>query len=383
MIMYRNFEIDFKQIGIEGKSFISSTGGYIKEREEDFVVIEIPKEIERAPDGEYTYFTLVKKGWTTMQAIAKIAKRCHISWKRFSFAGTKDRNGVTTQLVCVKGVKEESLKKIKIKDIEIRDIFYSNHKLTLGDLYGNRFVITVRDYAAKNIKEVLSDFSEFVQLGIPNYFGEQRFGIQRPNNHIVGKLILMERYEDAIKEILAQSYPMEGEESRKAREFLMENWKDWKEAYNRFPKYMNIERMILYHLMRHPNDYVNSLRRLPKNISKIFVYSYQSYIFNRSLSLMKKRGLLWDFELELVGYDSELKGIGSSVVEEILEEEGITKSDFRVASYPEISCRGSKRRTLVFPKEFKVESLRRKSYTVSFILPKGSYATVVMRELIH
>jgi len=64
--------------------------------------------------------------------------------------------------------------------------------------------------------------------------------------------------------LLATSYPLEGEESRKARDFLKENWKNWKQAFNLFPKYLNVEKLILHHLVSHPNDYVNALRKLPK-----------------------------------------------------------------------------------------------------------------------
>ncbi|MBN1923231.1 MAG: tRNA pseudouridine(13) synthase TruD [Nanoarchaeota archaeon] len=379
--MYRNLEFDFKTVGITGKLFPYSTKGFIKDSSEDFIVKEIPFDVKRDENGRNTFFTLVKNNWTTMQAINKIARLCHVSWKRFSFAGTKDKNAVTKQLVCVKGVSVETLKALKIKDIEIEDVFKSNEVLNLGSLEGNEFTIRVNDYACKNINEVLNEFKDFIKQGLPNYFAEQRFGIQRPNNHLIGKMILREEYEKALKELLAESYPLEGEDSRKARDYLKHNWGSWKEAFNNFPKYLNVERIIINHLINHPNDYVNALRKLPKNISKIFVYAYQSYIFNISLSEMIRKKLLSDFELELPGYDSKLDKLGGAVVEEILEKEKVKLSDFRVSSYPEISCRGTKRKTIIYPKDFRVNTVKPKNYSVSFTLPKGSYATIVMREL--
>jgi len=381
--MYRRYDFDYSIIGITGKLFPYSTKGFIKDSPSDFKVIEDACRKKKEENGKYTYFTLVKNDWTTSNALNKIAGYCHVSWKRFNFAGTKDKHAVTQQLISVKGVNAETLKKLKIKDLELKDFFQSNEELKLGELYGNKFIVKVNDYESKNAKGVLEKFEEFIRNGVPNYYGEQRFGIQRPDNHLIGKLIIREDYENALKELLAQTYPQEGEVSANARNYLMNNWGKWEEAYNKFPKYLRIERIILHHLIKHPNDYVNAIRKLPKNIAKIFVYAYQSYIFNNAVSEMIKRGLLTSFELELPGYDSDMNKIGGAIIEEILEKEGVKLSDFKVTSYPEISCRGTKRNTLIFPEEFITEKIAKNNYTISFKLPKSSYATIVLRELIQ
>jgi len=380
--MYRNYPLDFEKIGITNKRFQHSTKGFIKDSSKDFIVTEesIQKPINEK--GNLTYFTLKKENWTTMQALSKIASYCHVSWKRFNFAGTKDKNAITKQLICVKGISPEILKKLKIKDLELSNFFRSDEIIRIGDLKGNNFTITVNDYDCKNIKKILEEFGEYLKKGIPNYFGEQRFGIQRPDNHLIGKLILQEDYEQALKELLANSSELEGQDSKTARDFLKENWKDWKQAYDKFPKYLNVERMIIQHLISHNNDYVNALRKLPKNIAKIFVYAYQSYLFNLSLSYLVEKNMLTPFELTLPGYDTDLKELGGAVLEKIMKMEKVNLSDFKVSSYPEISCRGTRRATMIYPENYKIEKITKKSYTISFSLPKGSYATVVMRELI-
>lgn len=380
--MYRKFNVDFEKIGITNKRFKYSTKGYIKDSPNDFIVKEIMLSKKKKEKGIYTYFTLKKTNWTTMQSLHKIARLCHVSWKRFLFAGTKDKHAITSQQVCVKGIKEETLKKLKIKDIELSNFFESDERINLGDLQGNTFVVTVNDYECKNIKEILKNFGEYVVKGIPNFFAEQRFGIQRPNNHIIGKLILQEKYELALKELLAESYVQESETSRKSRNFLKNNWGKFKEAYDLFPKYLNVERIILHYLISYPSDFVNAFRKLPKNISKIFVYSFQSYIFNLTLSYLIEKGLLSDFELMIPGHSSDLKEIGGAVMEKILEKEKMSLSDFKVSSYPEISSRGTKRRTLIYPTNFKIVKITKQSYTIEFTLPKGSYATLILRELI-
>jgi tRNA pseudouridine13 synthase len=379
--MYKDFSINYGDFGIKARQFDNPTKGFIKEKFEDFIVREIMKKPIKK-QGAYTYFILKKKNWTTMDAINSIAKHCHTSWKRFAFAGTKDRSAITEQLVSAKGVSEEALKGVKIKDIELRDFFANDEPLRLGNLIGNEFIVTVRNYECKDIKKSLKDFKELCEKGFLNFFGEQRFGIQRPNNHFIGKSILRENYEEALKELLAKTYEQEGEESGKARQYLWDNWKDWAGALEKFPKYLTIERMVLNHLAKYPNDYVNSIRRLPKNIAKILVYSYQSYLFNLALSELYEKGLISDFELILPGHESDLKSMGAAVYEKILQAENITLSDFKVASYPEISSRGAMRKTLIYPKNFKIIEIKKDYYTISFELEKSSYATIILRELV-
>ena len=217
--------------------------------------------------GGYSYFTLKKTNWTTMDALNAIAKACHTSWKRFGFAGTKDKSAITEQLISAKGISIEELKKVKIRDLELKDFFQSDEPLRLGDLSANEFTITVRNYESKDAKKSLEEFKKLCDKGLLNYFGEQRFGIQRPNNHIVGKNILLQNYEEALKELLAKTYEQEGIQSAKARQYLSNNWKDWKGALEIFPKYLTIERMILS-LGKIPNDYINSIRKLPKTLPK-------------------------------------------------------------------------------------------------------------------
>ncbi len=381
--MYNDLVIDYLRIGVE-TSFIKNppTGGIIKQEPEDFTVSEISRDYERKDEGKYTHCILEKKDWSTINAVKKIARACHISWKRISFAGTKDKNALTRQRISIKNVSIETLKKIRIKDINLSDFYYSDERINIGDLKGNSFVIRVRDYECKKVRRVLEDFiNESGIKGIPNFFGEQRFGT-RQNNHLIGKHILKEEYEKAMFELLTKTSVNETQEARDARNFLKNNWKDWKNALLKFPKYLRIELTLLEHLNKHSNDYVNAFRKLPRNLAKIFIYSYQSYLFNMTISELINNELLTSFELEIPGYNSELKSIGSSVMDEIMKKENVRAEDFKVSSYPEISCTGTKRKTVFFPKDFKIEEITNNDYVISFSAPSAVYATILLKEMI-
>ncbi|MEM1872827.1 MAG: tRNA pseudouridine(13) synthase TruD, partial [Candidatus Nezhaarchaeales archaeon] len=120
----------------------------------------------------------------------------------------------------------------------------------------------------------------------------QRFGINRPNTHIVGKLLIKGDYEKAVMEILATPYPHEPKSHREARTFLAETM-DFKRALKKFPKSLIFERQMIKWLVKRPNDYLGSLRVLPKYLLTLHVDAYLSYIFNKALSeRLRKLGSL-------------------------------------------------------------------------------------------
>ena len=116
----------------------------IKQLPEDFIVEEVSN-IKIQNDGIYTYFSLKKKDYTTNKAIAQIANSLNIEPKRFSFAGLKDKQAITTQICSVKGISKEQLEKIQLKDIELKYLGKGPTPISMGDLEGNNFTITVRN----------------------------------------------------------------------------------------------------------------------------------------------------------------------------------------------------------------------------------------------
>ena len=88
-----------------------------------------------------------------------------------------------------------------------------------------------------------------------------------------------------------------------------------------------------------------------------------------------------DFELILPGYESDLKN-GLCNHERILNDENISLTDFKVSSYPEISCKGGLRKALTYPKNFKIIEIKKDYYTISFELEKSAYATMILKELV-
>ncbi len=372
----------------------------IKKDAEHFVVEEISEfglisrnvdcGIFKETEGKFTWFVLKKKNWPTDKAIRAIAKYLRVSHKRFNWAGTKDKKAITTQLCSAFALDKERLLSVKIKDIEIPCAFTMPDKIKLGSLKGNRFHISMN-------KEHYEHFESNLVGLFPNYYGMQRFGI-RKHSHKIGYYFLKEEYEEAMYLFLTDTSYEINPKAVDARNKLKEHL-DFKKAFEEFPKHLYLERMLLNHLKDHPRDYVNAFRKLPRATLLTFVHAFQSYVFNQEISIrFKEQG--YEIKKEeneyyvkkdkfgfpvvneksdkgefvagnVVGYESEL----NSYEEEILEKYSVSKSDFKIASFPEVSVKGA-RRVLLSP----IINPKFNEGFLSFSLQAGSYATTMLNN---
>lgn len=381
-----------KEVGI--KTYRSKTpgiGGKIKEKYEDFLVEEIlpsrrvlkkdnlPSLKKDAGDsGDQTHAILQKRNYSTMRAIKRVADHLRVSRKRVGYAGTKDKRAVSTQRISIWNVSPSSCD-FDLKDLSVKNPVSSDSRINLGDLYGNRFTVCIRgvDLSRKEAGERVASIADELKTGFPNFFGLQRFGKQRPITHLVGKAIIRDDLEKAVMIYLAKSFPDESEGAQRARDELAET-RDFKKALRCFPKRLGYEKAMLNHLVKREDDFYGALKQLPRGLRIMFVHAYQSYIFNNALSMYLKKGIPVE-RLPLVGYDSGV----DEASELILREENVSQSDFK-SRYPEFSSAGTMRDAVVFFDEFHILDTGGVDGCVDvvlrFSLPKGCYATCLLRE---
>jgi len=433
-----------KLLGLEAYiTETSGIGGVIRKNIEDFIVKEITLDGKVCSHetkindiaGEYTCFILEKRGIDTLTAFRIIARYFRVSSKSFSAAGLKDAKAITFQIACTDSISPDELRKFKDEGnkVFIHDIFTLPFKVKPGMLYGNLFEITIRNLKVDNSEFVRKSIEKIYEEildsgGVPNYYGYQRFGTIRPNTHIVGKYILSKKFEEAVKEILLRVYPYESPKSKEARRFLAETW-NLEKALELFPKRLHHERKLLYYLIKHKDDYIGALRSLPIQVRRLYIGAYQAYLFNKVLSrrLLKEflpkdvlpgdivillenkesikiKGVLRVSEgmtneigklvetgkaciaHNVFGYKSIIShGIPGEIELEVLEEEGISIDDFKLKHMPEVASQGSLRAISFYPINFEYRLLYPEDDVLAiftkFILKKGIYATVFLREL--
>jgi tRNA pseudouridine13 synthase len=357
-----------------------------KQIPEDFIVeelIEIPALKEK---GSQTYFWLIKRNWTTEAAIRAIAKKCGVSQRRFKFAGSKDKFALTKQLISAFKVPKEKLEKVKLKGIRIEFVGFGDVPISLGTLKGNKFEITIRNLSQKEVVNLKKNLRYIRKFGFRNYFGEQRFG--KGNTHIVGKHILKGALEEAVKEIICFTGEKESKKFVQFREKARKLWGNWGELVKLVPRNLHLELSLLRWLAKpqNKNDFAGALRTLPKHIRKLYVNAYQSWLWNTALSSLKR---VSKTKLPLPGYKTKLgKDSFSLALKSLLKKDGLTLANFKCARMPELAVEGENRKAIVKPKRIKINALEndelnkgRKKVKLTFELPRGSYATVLLESL--
>jgi tRNA pseudouridine13 synthase len=383
----------------------------------------------------YLLCMLVKRRWDTFVAIKNIAEQLGIDQTRIHIAGIKDAKAITAQHITIENVTMEEAEKISIKDIEVRPVGYFRDELSQFYLLGNRFTITVKAVkpAESTIKKCLSETMLELEAagGIPNFFGHQRFGTTRAVTHLVGKAIVNGDFRQAAMLFLANPSPHEHPDSRRVREELQSS-QDFSKALQTYPKQLRFERLMLRYLADEPDDFVGAFRQLPFKLQMLFVQAYQSYLFNQFLSERIAKGFHWNaaevgdyvvsvehsglpmnktgqlieagsldevndsikagrmrVALPLVGFGQRLsEGEMGQIENRILEEECVKRESFRVQEMPRISGKGELRPIVSPIRDFKLESVSHDEENVaetrvrvSFMLLRGSYATMLLREI--
>lgn len=403
------------QIGIKGySSRTKGFAGQIKQDPQDFIVEEIPKEIKRSDNGKYLILRVRLRDWDTNKFLIRLARQLGISKKRITYAGTKDKVGITTQYFCINTQKDAS--SIGIADAEVLEHFRSDEILRLGDLVGNRFEISI-EFPEDKTGLIEKIYSEVVDAGgFPNFYGIQRFGSLRTNTHKIGRSIVKGNYEEAVRlyiydpEIDEEDFRMRFGETGNASAALEE-----------FPMHLNYERTLLGYI-KETGKAEGAFERFPRNLSMLFVHAYQSYIFNLALSERMKMVERIDEIIEgdiafpideyfnmkreepikvnkfnvakiqklaaedkvraslpIFGFESEFdKGPMGEIEHKILDGEKITPEDFRVQGFPEISSKGERRIVSAKPVGFKITGKNK----IEFSLGRGIYATSLIREFL-
>lgn len=422
-----------KQLGIH--VFLTSSkglGGKIKVYPEDFIVEEqLVNGLTAAIDfnslkfdlkneGLYQLCVMVKQGLDTLTALKHISKTFKISWKKISIAGLKDANALTAQFITFKTLKLDTVKILVNGRIKIFPVKMVNEPLNSSFLLGNNFTIKIRelklpfDEAKETVKSVLREINS--AGGVPNFFGHQRFGTVRPITHIVGKYIVKRDFEKAVLTYLGSSSIYEKPETKNVREEFLETL-NFKKALKTFPAYLGYEKVMLKHLVKHPEDYIGALKRLPSRLRVLFVNAYQSFLFNECLSkrilmnlpinkllegdwVFKKSNLIkassfnlkeLNKEVELgeaflalpiFGYQSKLSnGIQGEIEKAVLEKEEVNLKNFYIGAMPEASSAGGFRAALAKVKNVNFSFEDSQTIVFKFFLDKSSYATVFLREV--
>ena len=378
---------------LKGEIFKEKEDFLVQEIEIDDSVLTIEKE-QRPPASadkkDFLIFTLVKKGTTTQDALKIISRENHLNIKRLGYLGNKDRNAVTAQRISIFKGDQQRIK-TQYNSFFLKDLEYSESGCKIGNLYGNRFTIRIRDVSDTG---ALDRFLKEAANGIPNFYGPQHFGTSATNLEI-SRDIINRDFKHAVYTFLLEDRD-ESETAKQARKALRgsfsslfsgENGSDPAEGdrvIEELPRFFSVERDILRHLLVDRNDYIGALRIIPKYFRLLILQALQAYLFNLTLSRLIVGESIPQM-VPVVGYDLDIDAAGPDTKEAItsvLEKEHFTDlSKLKINEMPEASMKTFLRNALIYPENFSYR-IDDGDVILSFDLKKGAYATVVLLELL-
>jgi tRNA pseudouridine13 synthase len=147
---------------------------------EDFVVDEVPL-YEPSGEGGHTFVRIEKRQRTTEEAVRQLARAAGVSARDIGYAGRKDRGAVTRQWISVPGLAPELAETFELDGVRVLEAIAHGHKLRTGQLRANRFQIRVRGVSDALEARAAAALQRLVATGMPNRFGAQRFGREGRN----------------------------------------------------------------------------------------------------------------------------------------------------------------------------------------------------------
>ena len=385
-------------------------GGSIRKDNEGFRVSEMIKEsvlVGLSPVKDvlhkYPLYLLEKKDIDSHHALVEIKKDLGLDLR---IMGMKDAKATTKQYASstrIANVPEQHISRTKHTFLTLKG--FTSRPVSKESLLGNEFSITIYDAKYFEVSEFRSEVEK-----VANFYGLQRFGSERLVTHLVGREIVKRNFKKAAELLLSYTTEYDSAMSREIRQKSLDS-KNYRNILKHLPKGMDIEYQLMNAFVN-GKEPISALRSISINIRRLFVHAYQAYIFNKCLSdaIVGSENLQTPcdndlcFELEspmtfgrirkfnssidretslipalrLPGYSFQSgKGRFELITKKIMDEENVTPRDFYIKEMQELSDRGGFRQALLCCRDFAYKG----SLDIYFKLPKGSYATTLLREI--
>lgn len=310
----------------------------------DFQVNEIPL-ITPSGSGEHLWMEIFKSNLNTQDLAVHLARALDIPVKNVSFAGLKDRRAQTTQWFSAWMPSKSDPKDLRIVDsAKVLQMVRHHKKLKRGKLQGNRFTLLLKNCSGLDDR-LQTSLAKLEHSGVPNYFGEQRFGrgfgnLSRCLRFFSGTYKPRSRHE---RGILISS----------ARAYLFNRYVDHRLS-------SNIWDVIL------DGDVLN------------LAGSQSVFVADVTDSALKSRYQEGDIHIS-----GPLYGCGTTLAEgaaQVIEQQVAQMEKAYFVGLDSVKANYTRRAMRVIPWDVEFSVLDKKTLRLAFSLPAGAYATAVLRE---
>ncbi len=382
----------------------------LKCQPEDFRVEELTA-ARPAAKGRFVFYRLTKTDLGTIEAVEVICRRWNLAARQVSYAGLKDRHAVTVQFLAIADGPDRSIQtpRFELEPVGRLDRPYTSHLLI-----GNRFELIIREMDGPEVARASAAIEQMAEAGLPNYFDDQRFGSVGRGGEFVASAWMRGDHGRALWLAMAEPNPSDRAAAKAEKAILRDCWGDWPEAKRQLPR--SSARSIVTYLVDHPEDFRGAFTRLRKDLRMLYFSAFQSHLWNLLLArwleevcgaevLVPVRLKLGDFPfprsiprdridearraiLTLPSARSPAPdGRLGEAAEAVLSDFGLTWNDLRIKHIKDIFLSKGGRPCLFEAKglrsEVEDDTLHpgRQALRMSFELPKGSYATILVKRI--
>ncbi|WP_154462704.1 tRNA pseudouridine(13) synthase TruD [Helicobacter pylori] len=346
----------------------------------DFCVHEVPL-YEFSNTGEHAVIQVRKSGLSTLEMLQIFSQILGVRIAELGYAGLKDKNALTTQFISLPKKYTPSLEKnthnLQERNLKILSLNYHHNKIKLGHLKGNRFFMRFKKMTPLNAQKTEQVLEQIAQFGMPNYFGPQRFG-KFNDNHQEGLKILQNQTKFAHQKLNAflissyQSYLFNA---------LLSKRLEISKIISAFSLKENLEFFKQKNLNINPNT-LKALKNQahPFKILEGDVMCHYPYgKFFDALELEKESERFLKKEAAPTGLLDGKKALYAKNLSLEIEKEfqhNLLNSHAKTL--------GSRRFFWVFVENITSQYVKEKAqFELGFYLPKGSYASALLKEIKH
>lgn len=383
----------------------------LKQRIEDFRVRELLLEAPTQERQHFRVYRVTKKKLTSLEAAQRLAQEVGVAPGEISMAGLKDRQGVTIQHMAVHHGPPVSL---KLSELRIETVGYCAEALTPAASAGNAFEVVVRGLDAEQLTELRANMPLIRDGGVINYFDDQRFGNLRHGQGWIALDLMRGEPERALRALLTSSSFGDDPRRRAFKRAMAANWGDWRECRDvagRFGEHHS----LFEHLKREPEDFVGAFQHIATRLRLIHLYAFQSHLWNRAVAdlvrsktPLEKRVIVKSMEGPLVFPETttdfsehatfrlpgaRLEDVENEaqrgLLEDALATERLVAANYAIEGIPGFGLKGEDRPLIIRPQHMRVrpaepDPMNRglRMVRVRFELPRGAYATLVVRRLL-
>ena len=344
---------------------------HFSKNSKDFVVSENPL-YEWSGEGEHLILQIRKKDMTTWQMLKYLSGVTGVKERDFGYAGLKDKDGMTVQFISMPKLKEHTLENFHHDKISIIDRAYHKNKLKIGHLKGNHFFIRLKKVNPTDAKKLKEAVKMIKKMGFPNYFGFQRFGKDGDNFEHAQKVLSGEVKErnKKVKKFLISAY----------QSHLFNLWLSKRVEISKLFNSFNEEE--LDKLFNFPKETIKQIKAQPQFFKMLpgelmHHYPHGRIFICEDLDAESQR--FFEKDITVTGLLAGKKAALSTGIAANFEK------DFSKEAEPyESQMNGTRRFAWIWAEDLEMKYKEDEwQVELNFSLPKGSYATVLLEELIH